>query len=310
MTESFVFYRSFHEALKELTREQYGNVLFAINEYALNGTLPEDLTGIEKAIFVMAKPQLDANLDRRESGKLGGRPKKNNENIEKPMVSENSEIEKPMVSEIDEFKKPNVNVNDNVNVNANENLNVNANENLNVNVNENVNGNGECSENPPDFPEIPQKEYAKQIFEKFQNAKLPCWNGNFTSFWQTDFKNTVFLRQGINSKDVLQAIDNYIFELNAPDSYLSGEMGFQSFCESKLFNKMLPENYRHSCFVKNKDKNKSLMDCANDLLAKEADNPAFSPSILYDNMTDWEQSGKPEGLEYYRWQDKYKAASA
>ena len=84
--ESFVMYRSFHEALKELTREQYGNVMYAINEYALNGIEPEELTGIEKAIFLMAKPQLDANRKRRENGAQGGRPRKE---TEKPMVIEN-----------------------------------------------------------------------------------------------------------------------------------------------------------------------------------------------------------------------------
>lgn len=112
MTESFVMYRSFHEALSELTREQYGNVMFAINEYALNGTEIE-LSGIEKAIFLMAKPQLDANEKRKTNGLKGGRPKKTN----------GYENEKPMVIEKEEKQKPNVNVNVNVNDNANVNEN-------------------------------------------------------------------------------------------------------------------------------------------------------------------------------------------
>lgn len=113
MTESFVMYRSFHEALSQLSREQYGNVMFAINEYALNGTEIE-LSGIEKAIFLMAKPQLEANERRKTNGLKGGRPQKTNgyEN-KKPMVLENAQNE-----------KPNVNVNDNSNVNENDNVNV------------------------------------------------------------------------------------------------------------------------------------------------------------------------------------------
>lgn len=82
MSDSFVMYRSFHESLKELSREQYGNVMFAINEYALNGTETE-LSGVERAVFMLMKPQIDANERRRENGrrgadygKKGGRPKK------------------------------------------------------------------------------------------------------------------------------------------------------------------------------------------------------------------------------------------
>ena len=118
MTESFVMYRSFHEALKELTREQYGNVMYAINEYALDGKLTEELTGIEKAVFLMAKPQLDANRQRRENGAKGGRPKEENE---KPMVNEFKNQTKPEVNENSETEKPNVNVN--ANENGNENVN-------------------------------------------------------------------------------------------------------------------------------------------------------------------------------------------
>ena len=60
--ELFISYRSFHEALKELTREQYGTVMFAINEYALNHVeIP--LEGIERMCFMLIKPQLDAALN-------------------------------------------------------------------------------------------------------------------------------------------------------------------------------------------------------------------------------------------------------
>ena len=71
--ESFVFYLSFHEALKPLEPEQYKNVVTAINEYALYGTEPE-LTGIENSFFLLIRPQLEANNRRYENGKKGGRP--------------------------------------------------------------------------------------------------------------------------------------------------------------------------------------------------------------------------------------------
>lgn len=167
MSDSFVMYRSFHESLKELSREQYGNVMFAINEYALNGTETE-LSGVERAVFMLMKPQIDANNRRRDNGKSGGRPKQqsasesdNNRRSQKPMVIENAQEAKPMVSENGENEKPNHNLDitepkPNVNANAN------------GNVNDNANGEsvpcgtrGFSCENPPSPPENHEKTAKK-----------------------------------------------------------------------------------------------------------------------------------------------------
>lgn len=72
---SFIFYGSFHEATQELNDAEYGAIMRAINEYALNDVLPE-LKGTLKMAFLLIKPQIDANKERRENGKGGGRPKK------------------------------------------------------------------------------------------------------------------------------------------------------------------------------------------------------------------------------------------
>lgn len=151
MADSFVFYRSFDEACAELTDEQYGKIMRVINNYALNGTIPENLSGIEKIVFTLIKPQIDANNQRKTNGCKGGAPSSNNnakkttngytekqpmviteENEKQPMVDFEDDEKQPMVEFCDTEKQPNVNVNDNVNVNANENVNDNA----NVNVNE------------------------------------------------------------------------------------------------------------------------------------------------------------------------------
>ena len=122
--ESFVSYRSFHEALKGLELEQYGRVMFAINEYALYGNEIE-LEGIEKMCFILIKPQLDANIKRQDNGKygiLGGRPKKI-DNLKDKKIETN---ENPMGFFSEENKNPNVNDNDNVNLNVNDNANLNS----------------------------------------------------------------------------------------------------------------------------------------------------------------------------------------
>lgn len=120
MTDSFVFYRSFYEAIKNLDFEEQGKAYNAIMSYAFDGD-ESTADGVARVIFVMAKPQIDANAERRINGRRGGRPKK-----EKPMVIENEENKKPMVLQNAEIEKPNVN--DNVNVNVNDNVNDNNND--------------------------------------------------------------------------------------------------------------------------------------------------------------------------------------
>lgn len=256
MSESFISYRSFHEALKELSREQYGNVMYAINEYALN-QIEIELQGIEKVCFTLIKPQLDANIRRQEHGTQGGRPKKNEKNSDenkKPMVSENAENKKPMVIFSDENKKPNKNDNDNYNENENLNLNSNQNENGGDDAGENT-GSGEkpaeSGKLPPPPPSLlsdSQKNYSQLVFDKFRDAGLPCQRGDFFRFQACDFRLALQKLKGYSSQDVLAAVDNYIAELKNPESYVNQEYSFDNFVGTKTFSKCLPENYRPQNF--------------------------------------------------------------
>lgn len=92
MRESVVFYRSFFEAIKELPPEDFKKSVCAIMEYGLNEKEPET-TGIEKTIYLLAKPQIDANNRRYLNGTKGGRPKtkqepNNNQTETKPEPKE------------------------------------------------------------------------------------------------------------------------------------------------------------------------------------------------------------------------------
>lgn len=109
MRDSMVFYRSFYEAIKELTTEQQGIIYNAIFSYGLDKKEPE-LNGVIKTIWTLIKPQIDANLRKYENGNKGGRPPKDKT---EPKPNNNLNETKP---------KANVNVNDNDNVNANVNL--------------------------------------------------------------------------------------------------------------------------------------------------------------------------------------------
>lgn len=138
MQESFIFYDSFREVGKDM--EEKGRLAFyeAIIDYALTGELDEtNLPKEIKLLFKLIKPQIDANVKRRNGGKKGGRPSKKSENVEKSagktndIEEENYEKTTGLENKNHRFqsenhrfqnKKPNVNVNDNVNGNGNVNV--------------------------------------------------------------------------------------------------------------------------------------------------------------------------------------------
>ena len=88
MRDSVVFYRSFYEAVKDLPPKQFKECVQAIMDYGLDGTEPSG-NGIEKTIFLLSKPQIDANNRRYLNGKKGGRPRNQNQEITKTEPSSN-----------------------------------------------------------------------------------------------------------------------------------------------------------------------------------------------------------------------------
>lgn len=72
--ESFVFYKSWLEAILNLPRDVQGDVLLAITRYAILGDASvDDLKPVARAMLAMAKPQIDANNQRYVNGCNGGR---------------------------------------------------------------------------------------------------------------------------------------------------------------------------------------------------------------------------------------------
>lgn len=111
MRESFVFYKSFYDAIKDLPRDVQGEIYTAIMEYSLYGKETENLKPIARSVFTLMKPQIDVNNKRFENGKKGGRPKNENETNEKPKDNQKETKDEP-------------NVNDNANVNIENTTNV------------------------------------------------------------------------------------------------------------------------------------------------------------------------------------------
>ena len=116
--DSFVCYKSFYDAIKQLSDEDFARSMRVICEYALNG-VEVDIQGVPSVVFQLVKPQIDANNRKflngmrgkecgnlgKEYGKFGGRPKTPQET---PQETPQSGEKNP----------PNVNVNDNVNVSS------------------------------------------------------------------------------------------------------------------------------------------------------------------------------------------------
>ena len=239
MTDSFVFYRSFHEALKDLPLEEYGAIMFAINEYALNGVEPK-LSGAVKMAFTLIKPQIDANNYRKEAGqkgaefgRLGGRPKKKSEN---PI----GVIDGNPIGVFEET--PNVNLNENVNDNGN------------------LNANGNEAALPPFPPLSPNDEEiakkAKEIFNAFQKAGLPCCNGNYLTFIQRDFKTALQFLRGYTAEEVIAAVQNYasIFQRNDLDAFWKKQkVRFDKFAERKIKD-FIPGNFDLERYLNAKEK--------------------------------------------------------
>ena len=126
--ESFVFYRGFREAINALPQEYQLKTLQYLMDYAFDGIEPEE-NGVEKALFLSFKPQIDAAQKRYEAvvvnGQKGGRPKK--EKQEKSKENQKAESENQEESKNNQdlknenLKKPNTNLNDNININDNDN---------------------------------------------------------------------------------------------------------------------------------------------------------------------------------------------
>ena len=102
--DSMVFYRSFAEGIEDLSEEDQLKAFWNLIKYGLDGIEPDD-KGPARAVFKMAKPQIDANNSRYQNGTKGGRrgtkpePNKNqtetkleprvNQNETKPEPNEN-----------------------------------------------------------------------------------------------------------------------------------------------------------------------------------------------------------------------------
>lgn len=116
--DSFIFYKSFRDALQEVSEDVRLQIYDAIVDYSLGITDKIEFRGIAKIAWLLIKPQLDANIKRYKNGSKGGAPR-GNQNARK--TTEKQPKNNQRLNEKTTEKQPNKNVNENVNVNENEN---------------------------------------------------------------------------------------------------------------------------------------------------------------------------------------------
>lgn len=175
--DSFIFYRSFQDAINEANEKEQLLLYRAIANYALNREEPQ-LSGIAKVAWVLIKPQLDANWRRYENGckgaefgKRGGAPKGNSNALKK---------NNPKTTPIQPQNNPE----------AVENTTANVNENINENTNVNLKGESAAYFTPPLLDEvrnyISEKGYSidAERFFKFYESKNWFIHGDKMSSWQ------------------------------------------------------------------------------------------------------------------------------
>ncbi len=138
MAESFVFYKSFGNALKKIPAESYKECMQALIDYAIDGVEPESDDPFVSMFFELARPQVDANERRREAGGKGGQANrskgeasaKQNEasakqteaNVKQNEANRKQTEAKPKQNEASAKQtEANVNVNANANVNDKDN---------------------------------------------------------------------------------------------------------------------------------------------------------------------------------------------
>ena len=154
MRDSMIFYGSFYEAISCLPDAEQLALYRAIMEYGLKGKQPE-LSGAALGMFLLMKPQIEANNRRFENGKKGGRQRLEStaeateagidrrsievKNLEETKTEPNDNQEEtkaepkrnqtitkmePRANQEETKAEPNVNVNVNDNDNVNENVNI------------------------------------------------------------------------------------------------------------------------------------------------------------------------------------------
>ncbi len=109
--DSFIFYRSFFQSTKRLTKEDKAELFEAICSYALDGESIE-MSAVPDAIFSVIKPNLDANRRKWENGCKEKKKTSKTEATEERKISKSEANQKQSRSKVEGNVDVDVDVND------------------------------------------------------------------------------------------------------------------------------------------------------------------------------------------------------
>ena len=97
--EGFIFYRTFYEALSSMKPRAQLRLYDAIMKYSFEGVIPTDLNDEMERVFILIRPQLDAN-ERKRQKKYKEKMSRENFFEESNEVSEKTEINDDSIIQI------------------------------------------------------------------------------------------------------------------------------------------------------------------------------------------------------------------
>lgn len=254
MNQKYTMFENYHIAAKEFSNgnmEVYGRLMYIINCYGIENIELDDLNPVEKLFFTSVKANIDKSIEIAEKRSAAGSKK----SAEKAVNKTDSNVSND--SNNFDLSKNNLLNQKNICFNEEE-----------KEVEEEIEKEGEDEaekeigqtqeslSSAPSSPAFnqnlsePQQNYAKQIYEIFKDAELPCEKDLFQFECGSFYRALPALRKSQrHSSDVLEACKNYVKVLKDPDCYISQKMGFEVFVKSKTFVNCLPANFDRSCFL-------------------------------------------------------------
>ena len=175
MKESFVFYETWAEAIRQMPDKERLQMYDAIMAYGIYGA-KTDLGGLAQMALNLVYNDIDECKAKRIE-----RAEKNRENIKKRWNKTYSSENKTLQSNTNEYKRIQTNTKDNVDVNVNG----------NVNGNVNVNGNLECVENSTPHKTIEERknDFMNEVAQIGKGVYPDNMLQSFFDYWSETNKN-------------------------------------------------------------------------------------------------------------------------
>ena len=99
--KQFTFYRSYYDAIQELSKKDQSAIILAICAYAIYETEPSGLSPTASTAFKLIRPTLDAARKKSDSGKQGGSKVKANAKQTAREKEYEKEVEKEYEKEVE-----------------------------------------------------------------------------------------------------------------------------------------------------------------------------------------------------------------